>query len=101
MNALENADYAEMARERANAIYSRRLCAHPDPRDPEWPGHAREAHEEDVMEKVREVAAVSRDYLDRAIKADTKRDAEALLHMLYAADEELQEAFRILEEILP
>lgn len=100
MNALENADYAEMARERAGAIYSRRLSAHPDPRDPEWPGHAREAHVEDVIEKAKEQAAVVRDYLIRAISACDRKDPHALHRLLGAADEELQAAFEILEEVM-
>ena len=100
MNALENADYAEMARERANAIYHSRLSAHPDPRDPEWPGHAREAHVEDVIEKAKEQAAVARDYLIRAISASDRKDPHALHRLLGAADEELQAAFEILQEVM-
>lgn len=100
MNALENADYAEMARERASAIYSRRLSAHPDPRDPEWPGHVREAHVEDVIEKAKEQAAVARDYLIRAISASDRKDPHALHRLLGAAEEELQAAFEILQEVM-
>lgn len=100
MNALENADCAEMARERAGAIYSRRLSSHPDPRDPEWPGHAREAHVEDVIEKAKEQAAVARDYLIRAISASDRKDPHALHRLLGAADEELQAAFEILQEVM-
>lgn len=100
MNARES-DMADLAaQDRAARAYSRQLYRHPDPRDPEWPGHAREAHVEDVIEKAKEQAAVARDYLVRAISASDRKDPHALHRLLGAADEELQAAFEILQEVM-
>lgn len=100
MNARDNADMAEIARDRANAAYHRRLAKHPDPCDPEWPGHQREARKEQVIQQALEQAEVARDYLIRAISANNRKDPRALYRLLGAAQEELLAAFEILDEVI-
>lgn len=93
-------DMAEVVRERAQAAYQSRLAKHPDPCDPEWPGHAREAEMERLLDETRDLAALARDYLDRAIKAKNTNDPDALRRMLSAAQDELEAAFDSLERAM-
>lgn len=88
-------DMADLiAQDQAARLYSRRLIEHPDPRDPDWPGHEREANQRSALEQFAEDMETARDWCDRAAHAARAgRKAEAKAHLM-EADELIQGAYQ-------
>ena len=90
MNARES-DMAELAaQDRAVRAYSRQLSRHPDPRDPDWPGHAAELGGREKIQVAADNIELARDWCDRAMHAARDgRASDARRHLL-EADELIQ-----------
>ena len=92
MNARES-DMADLAaQDRAARAYSRQLCRHPDPRDPDWPGHAAELGGREKTQVAADIE-LARDWCDLAMHAARDgRASDARRHLL-EADELIQGLF--------
>ena len=100
MNARES-DMAELAaQDRAARAYSRQLCRHPDPRDPDWPGHAAELGGREKTKVAADNIELARDWCDRAMHAARDgRASDARRHLL-EADELIQGLFADLKAMI-
>ena len=93
MNARES-DMADLAaQDRAARAYSRQLSRHPDPRDPDWPGHAAELDSREKTQVAADNIELARDWCDRAMHAARDGRASDARRHLMEADELIQGLF--------
>ena len=93
MNAPESALAQPAAQDRAARAYSRQLCRHPDPRDPDWPGHAAELSGREKTQVAADNIELARDWCDRAMHAARNGRASDARRHLMEADELIQGLF--------
>ena len=100
MNARES-DMADLAaQDRAARAYSRQLSRHPDPRDPDWPGHAAELDSREKTQVAADNIELARDWCDRAMHAARNGRASDARRHLMEADELIQGLFADLKAMI-